>query len=220
MTAEQVPVRELRDHPWLGPATRVRNQWQGWQRSWTFPVQRPLVLWWAVLLGVVAFGAFLNVYMSARIAEARLQLARLDQDLALQEEINSELLFRIGQEVDLNRIAIWAQNHGFRYQKEIRWLDLNATPVPAPSPLDPALDLQAAQDALWTPTRRFQRAMDILQNLTQEWQAKATRWWQQISGFTPLPPETPGAHNQAEAEESFLGTLWKSLLEAVNASDP
>ena len=221
MTAEQVPVRELHDRPWLGPSTRVQNQLQGWQQSLVFPVRLPLVLWWAVLLGVVAFGSFLNVYMSSRISDARIQLARLDQDLTLQEEINSELLFRIGQAVDLNRISIWAQHQGFKYQTELLWLDLDAAPVSASSELDPAFHPLDSGDALLTPARRFQGAMNALGDLARQLQAQAARLRRQVSGFTPLPPETSRSNHRAEAEEaSFLGELWQSVLEAVNASGP
>lgn len=219
MTAEQVPVRELRDHPWRGPSTRVRTQWQGWQQSWAFPMRLPLVLWWAVLLGVVAFGSFLNVYMSARISDARIQLARIDQDLTLQEAINSELLFRIGQEVDLNRIAIWAQNQGLKYHTELLWLDLAAEPAPAE--LGPVRGPRDAEDALATPARRFQGALDALRDLAGQWRAHAARLRRQMSGFTPLPPETPQSTPRGEtAATSFLGELWQSVLEAVNAADP
>ncbi len=217
MTAEQVPVRELRDHPWRGPSTRVRTQWQGWQQSWAFPMRLPLVLWWAVLLGVVAFGSFLNVYMSSRISDARIQLARIDQDLMLQEEINSELLFRIGQEVDLNRIAIWAQNQGLKYHTELLWLELDA----GPAELGPVLGPQDAGDALATSARRFQGALDALRDLAGKLQAHSARLRRQMSGFTPLPPETPQPTSRGEtAAAGFLGELWQSLLEAVNAAGP
>ncbi len=170
-------------------------------------------------MGVVAFGSFLNVYMSARISDARIQLARLDQDLTLQEEVNSELLYRIGQEVDLNHISIWAQNQGFRYQTETLWLDLNASPKPpmGRSPLNP---LDSAEEFL-TPESRFQGAVDAFRTLASDIRAEFSRLRGQISGFTPLPPETRKLNNRVEAEEEgLLGRFWNSVLEAVNASAP
>ncbi len=219
MTAEQMPVRKLRDHPWLDPAARMRHRLQAWQQSLLFPIRLPLVLWWAVGLGVVAFGSFLNIYMSSRIADARLQLVRLDQDQTLQEEINAELLFRIGQEADLNHIAIWAQNQGFKYRTELLWLDLDASSVSAPVDLDPTPGALNSGNDLLTPTRRFQEAMGILHNLTRELRVRSARLHRQMSGLAPLPPETATFNNQGEtAKGGFLDKLWKSVLEAVNAT--
>ncbi len=219
MTTEQAPLRNLRSANWLGPSTQVRQRWQGWRRAFTFPVRLPLVLWWAVLMGVMAFGSFLNVYISARISDARIQLARLDQDLTLQEEVNSELLFRIGKEVDLNHISIWAQNQGFIYQTETLWLDLNATPIP-PVGRSPQNSLEPGGEFL-TSESRFQGAVDALRTLASDIRAELSRLRGQISGFTPLPPETRRPNNRVEAEEEgLLGRFWNLVLEAVNASVP
>lgn len=216
MTTEQVPVHNLQNRDWREPSIRFRNQWQGWQQSLYFPLRLPLVLWWAVLLVTVAFGSFLNVHMSSRISDARLQLARLEDDLTTQEEINSELLFRIGQEIDLNHVAIWAQNHGFQYRSEMLWLDQETSTMPTtdnanPIPQDPMPELV-------NPATRFQGALDTLGGIALDFQVEISGLWHQIAGFTPMPPETRRSNNRVEVEEEgLLGELWKYFLEAINA---
>lgn len=218
MNAEQVPAHRPGHQNWQEPSNQLRNPWRNWQQSLNFPIRLPLVLWWAVLLGTVAFGSFLNVYMSARISDARLQLARFEEDLTRQGEINSELLFRIGQEVDLKHISIWAQNQGFRYLNEMLWLDQEAKPL---SPVtNPDLGAQDPSAELLSPASRFQGALDTLGGLSMDMKTGMSRFWLQISGFSPLPPETRRPNNRIETEEEgFLGDLWKSVLEAINVSN-
>ena len=95
---------------------------QAWRSSIAFSDRVPVAGWWGMFIVVVTFGAMANVYMSFRIDQARLQLAQLEQASALQEQINAELLRRIGDEEDLNQIGLWAIGQGLQPDAEPIWM--------------------------------------------------------------------------------------------------
>ncbi len=117
---EQLPSATLADeqssHALLGGAV------QAWRSSVAFSDRVPVAGWWGMFIVVVTFGAMANVYMSFRIDQARLQLARMEQASAHQEQINTELLRRIGDEEDLNPIGLWAIGQGLQPDAEPIWM--------------------------------------------------------------------------------------------------
>ena len=117
---EQLPSGTLADehpsHVLLGGAV------QAWRSSVAFSDRVPVAGWWGMFIVVVTFGAMANVYMSFRIDQARLQLGQLEQASALQEQINAELLRRIGNEEDLNQIGLWAIGQGLQPDAEPIWM--------------------------------------------------------------------------------------------------
>ncbi len=117
---EQLTSTTLADehpsHALLGGAV------QAWRSSIAFSDRVPVAGWWGMFIVVVTFGAMANVYMSFRIDQVRLQLAQLEQASALQEQINAELLRRIGDEEDLNQIGLWAIGQGLQPDTEPIWM--------------------------------------------------------------------------------------------------
>lgn len=214
-------MRTVRSSHWpLSPLAAPQGQapWQRLRQAKVLSFNLPLVLWWALLVGLVTFGSLLNVFMSARIAEARIQLYRLNQDYVLREEINAELLYRIGQETSLNRVAIWAQNRGFVYQSDVTWL-----PADAWLPAQDAAPLPAGPDGLGAPRTSSERIRDANSRLAQFWGGLVDRLSTlnaQLRAFTLLPPDlqAPAGPSDADVSPSLLERLWGALQDAANAS--
>lgn len=213
-------MRTVRSSHWpLSPlaAPQVQAPWQRLRQAKVLSFNLPLVLWWALLVGLATFGSLLNVFMSARIAEARIQIYRLNQDYVLREEVNAELLYRIGQETSLNRVAIWAQNRGFVYQSDVTWLQSDAwLPAQDAAPFPAGLDGGA-------PRSSSERIRDANSRLAQFWGGLADRLSTlnaQLRAFTLLPPDlqAPAGPSDADVSPSLLERLWGALQDAANAS--
>lgn len=205
MTAEAAPLRTL-------PRDRLSRSALGvtlpaWSRH--FSLRLPLVLWWAVLLGILGFGSYLNVYMSSRISEARIQIARLAQEQALQEKLNSELLFKIGAEQDLDRVAAWALEQGFHFGTETLWLDqmgreARRLPTPSAGPSEES-------DVAPSPGSRIRGALEWLESILSQLRLGFDSTRNQLDDFRPLPP-------LGEDEDSASGGNTSSLLAALQES--
>ena len=214
-------MRTVRSSHWPLPplsASQVQAPWQRLRHAKALSFNLPLVLWWALLVGLATFGSLLNVFMSARMAEARIQLYRLNQDYVLREEVNAELLYRIGQETNLNRVAIWAQNRGFVYQSDVTWLQSASLP-----PAQDAAALPAGQEGLGAPRSSSERIRDANSRLASFWGGLADRLstlHAQLRAFTLLPPDlqAPAGSADAAGEPSLLERLWGALQDAANAS--
>lgn len=197
----------------------AHRYWQRARRATAFTFHLPLVVWWIVLIGTVTFGLFLNVYMSYRIAAGQLQLDRLAQDYNRREEINTELLYRIGQETDLNRIALWARNHNYIHQTDVLWLEPIA-PYRAFDPVRP-VSPEPAPEALRSSTDRITETSSWFQRFRFRLRTQVTQLRTQLQGFTPLPPdaydELDWKAGTAAESASGLERFLETLRQAANA---
>ena len=193
---------EHASHPLVGGAV------QAWRSSVAFSDRVPVAGWWGMFIVVVTFGAMANVYMSFRIDQARLQLARLEQASALQEQINAELLRRIGDEEDLDQIGVWAIGQGLQPDAEPIWM-IATEPVLAADTAAPGAPGQP--DA---PTRRRDSLAAGLRDFDELGRRLLSGAQRVLTSITLLPPaveDEETVSDQASTAQVWLDRLFDSL---------
>ncbi len=206
LQAAGLPLQRLRK-----PATQLRTR-----RPLTLAFNLPLVGWWAVFLGIIAFGCLLNVYKTYRIAETRLQLARIEVEYTRQQQINTELLYRIGEEGDLAQVYVWARQHNFVPQPQTVWL--NPAPVPMVSSHTVTPDGKPGTD-IPTPGERIQTMSEYVEILGLSLQERLLEWSLALDSFTLMPPDILEPL-PAVAQEDESRSWWERLLDSANAGIP
>ena len=199
---EPLPSATLGDehpsHALLGGAV------QAWRRSVAFSDRVPVAGWWGMFIVVVTFGAMANVYMSFRIDQARLQLAQLEQASALQEQINAELLRRIGDEEDLNQIGLWAIGHGLQPDAEPIWM-IATEPILADTAA--ATEASGQPDA---PTRRRDSLAAGWRNFDELGRQFLKGAQRVLASITLLPPAVEA--EEAVPERASTVQVWLDRL--------
>ena len=193
---------EHASHPLVGGAV------QAWRSSVAFSDRVPVAGWWGMFIVVVTFGAMANVYMSFRIDQARLQLAQLEQASALQEQINAELLRRIGDEEDLDQIGVWAIGQGLQPDAEPIWM-IATEPVLAADAA--ATGAPGQPDA---PTRRRDSLAAGLRDFDELGRRFLGGTRRVLAGITLLPPaveDEETVSDQASTAQVWLDRLFDSL---------
>lgn len=193
---------EQPSHPLLGGAV------QAWRSSIAFSDRVPVAGWWGMFIVVVTFGAMANVYMSYRIDQTRLQLAQLEQAGALQEQINAELLRRIGDEEDLDHIGLWAIGQGLQPDAEPIWM-IATEPVLA--------DAAAGAEALGQPdssTRRRDSLAAGWRNFDELGRQFLRGVRSVLASITLLPPaveDDEAVPDQLSTVQMWLDRLFDNL---------
>ena len=205
---EQLPSATLSgepsSHPLLGSAV------QAWRSSVAFSDRVPVAGWWGMFIVVVTFGAMANVYMSFRVDQARLQLAQLEQASTLQEQINAELLRRIGNEADLDQIGLWAIGQGLQPATEPIWM-IATEPVLAGGAA--AAEGTGQPDS---PTHRWDSLAAGLRNFDELGRRFLGGARRVLAGITLLPPAVEGGEevsHHAGTAQIWLDRLFENLRE-------
>ncbi len=192
------------------PQTRTR-------RMMAFTFNLPLVGWWAVFLGTIAFGCLLNVYKTYRIAESRIQLARIELEYTRQQQINTELLYRIGEEVDLNQVYFWAVKSKFIPQHQTIWL--NPSPPLATTLAPVQSSPQGRRDAPPSADERIQTVSKHIDILGIGLQEQLMEWVKQLEAFSLMPPEIHEVPPPLPPEDETR-SFWQRLLDSANVASP
>ncbi len=197
--------------PWRLSIPQMRAR-----RMLTFTFHLPLVGWWALFLGTVAFGCLLNVYKTYLIAESRLQLVRIEQEYTQQQQLNTELLFRIGEEADLNYVYYWAVRNGFEPQTQTLWLQSGPSHTVS-SPPETATGIQG--EAPPSADERIQHVSQQLELLVIRGREQLAYWTQQLNTFLTMPSELqdgpPSPVPQGERRP-----FWQRLFDSANLTGP
>lgn len=203
--AAGLPLQRLRN-----PVARMRTR-----QMLALTFNLPLVGWWAVFLGTIAFGCLLNVYKTYRIAETRLQLARIEEQYTQQQQINTELLYRIGEEVDLNQVYIWAIRQGFIPRQQTVWLN------PEPGLVVSAAAVPSGDwgDGLPSPDERIQTVSKHVEILGLGVREQLMEMAQQLGSFSIMPPDILDPPLSVPREDEAR-TWWQRLLDSANAGNP
>lgn len=199
--------------PWSArPLTRRVRRAMASAPTW------PMVVWWGVLVGTFTFGSLLNVYMAYRVSEARIQLARLEQDYALREQINAELLYRIGAEANISHIQLWALRHDFTASLDTIWLEPG---VPLVRTLAEAAPQTGGEtESPPSPTERLTDTREGIRDLSFNLQARWRKWRLQMGSLSWLPPAlSDSSQPAARGETQPLLRRWlEALRDAANAT--
>lgn len=102
------------DLPTPRPRTSVLQGLARLEQAIPLPRTLQEYLTWALLMGLVAGLAALQVNITVRVSKARLELARLDQKYNQIQRENAQLLWQISQYTTLERVAKEAEGMGFR----------------------------------------------------------------------------------------------------------
>ena len=181
---------------------------QAWRSSVALSDRVPVIGWWAMLIVVLTSGAMANVFMSFRVDEARLQLAQIERASDLQQQINAELLRRIGAQEDLDQISIWAFDQGLQPESEPIWM-IATEPVLAGSN-----NMNDASTQPETPTHRRNSLAQGLKNFddtSRQFWRSTKRGLGNISLLPPAPAAELDGSEPVSTAQIWLDRLFEYL---------
>lgn len=160
---------------------------------------RAFALYLAALL-LVSAGATLYISLAARILEAQVQIARMEQQLATVEQQNGDLLWQIARETNMQTLFTRISAAGYVPVKEREYVTVPADFAPAAAQPSPAGPDTSAAPALAAPP--------ATQHPPAAWQAFfAQRWHAPLPAtLTPRQVSLPAASGANPSADRWR--LW------------